>query len=424
MSIKGTILVILLFVASMAGCSNENIKSNIEIENNEPKLFNDLLSLTQYMNQFEGTAYVGSLSGPCYMVLLSNSNGDNIAELRYQINNYYQDKADKVDETYIITELNRKSAKKEGFGLTNTQDFEDIYFYGNVKGLKASINGGAITDGSGSGNIWFVLDSVHYELTYIMSSSANWSFHGSIVLSMEQYIKLKELFTNETLSENEVNSILKSGDLLEFSSNDTNFIVLGNNNYKVRISKAQIINNSNLNPLFSLTIKNVSDRNIDRVKLWLLYESTPASAWSNARRGYEGLNPLTYEVLTNSTLGFASLEAKNSPLWLDLYFSNPSNTQSSKYISEDERRRIIGSLSTEVKFTFSLVFKKPGYYFNYGRKEPIHFNEMSIAQILNNSEFLDIWEKINEYPAIVIQVHDFDRDEWRHSSFIYFELVD
>ena len=79
------ILAILLFAASIIGCSNGNKNSNGEIENNETnviddpvkeqelpkesKLFNDLLSLTQNLNQFEGTAFVGSLDGPCYILL-------------------------------------------------------------------------------------------------------------------------------------------------------------------------------------------------------------------------------------------------------------------------------------------------------------------------------------------------------------------
>ena len=222
------ILAILLFAASIAGCSNGNKNSNSEIEDNESnviddqvkeqelhkesKLFNDLLSLTQNLNQFEGNAFVGSLDGPCYMVLTSNSQGDNIAKLRYQINNYYQGKADKVDETYTITELKRKSAKIDGLSLNNTRDYEDIYLYGSAEGFKASINDGAITDGSGSGNIWFVLDSVDYELTYVMASSANWSFQGSIKLEVEQYIKLKEIFIDKKLSGNEVKAISKSQD--------------------------------------------------------------------------------------------------------------------------------------------------------------------------------------------------------------------
>lgn len=425
------ILAILFFTASLVGCSNGNKNSNSEIENNksnvigqelpkESKLFNDLLSLTQNLDQFEGTAFVGSLDGPCYMVLTSNSQGNNIAKLRYQINNYYQGKADKVDETYTITELKRKSAKNDGFGLNNTRDYEDTYLYGSVNGLKASINDGAITDGSGSGNIWFVLDSVDYELTYIMASSANWSFQGSIKLEVEQYIKLKELFTNKKLSENEVKSISKSQDLLELSSNDTNFIALGNNKYKVLISKAQLINRSNLKPLFTLTIKNASNRNIDIVSLSRLYESTPESAYSNAPGSDQGLNPLVYEVFKNSTLG------EDNGRDISLYFSEFKSDKygNSSYLSEDERLKVINSLSKEVKFTFDLTFEKPGYWFNYRKDEPINFKELSIAQILTNKEFIDKWENINKYPAITFIIHDLDRDEWQDIPVeIYFELV-
>lgn len=431
------ILAILFFTASIVGCSNGNKNSNSEIENNESdvideqvteqelpkesKLFNDLLSLTQNLNQFEGTAFVGSLDGPCYMVLTSNSQGDNIAKLRYQINNYYQGKADKVDETYTISEFKRKSAKKDGFGLNNTRDFEDTYLYGSIKGLKVSMNDGAITDGSGLGNIWFVLDSVDYELTYIMASSANWSFQGSIGLEMEQYIKLKELFTNKKFSENEVKSISKSQDLLELSSNDTNFIALGNNKYKVLISKAQLINKSNLTPLFTLTIKNVSNRNIDIVSLNRLYETTPESAYSNASGSDQGLNPLVYEVFKNSTLG--DNYWGNNLYSGELYFSG-SKVDNSSYLSEDERLKVINSLLKEVKFTFDLTFEKPGYWFNYRKDEPINFKEMSIAQILTNKEFIDKWENINMYPAITLKIHDLDRDEWQNVPVeIYFELV-
>ena len=421
------ILAILLFAISITGCSNGNKNSSQEIENSEAKviddskLFNDLLSLTQKLDQFEGTAFVGSLDGPCYMVLTSNSQGYNIAKLRYQINKYYQGKADKVDETYTITELKRKSAKNDGFGLNNTRDYEDTYLYGSVNGLKASINDGAITDGSGSGNIWFVLDSVNYKLTYIIASSANWSFQGSIGLEMEQYIKLKELFTNKKLSENEVKSISKSQDLLELSSNNTNFIALGNNKYKVLISKAQLINRSNLKPLFTLTIKNVSNRNIDIVELSSLYESTPESAYSNAPGSDQGLNPLVYEVFKNSTLG------EDNGRYLNLYFSKFKSDKygNSKYLSEDERLKIINSLSKEVKFTFDLTFEKPGYWFNYRKDQPINFKELSIAQILTNKEFIDKWENINKYPAITFKIHDLDRNEWQDIPVeIYFELVD
>lgn len=415
------ILAILLFAISIAGCSNGNKNSSQEIENSETyeiddpvqeqelpkesKLFNDLLSQTQNLNQFEGTAYVGSLDGPCYMVLTSNSQGDNISQLRYQINNYYQGRSDKVDETYTITDLKRKSAKKDGFGLNNTRDFDDIYLYGNVKGLKASINDGTITDGSGSGNIWFVLDSVDYELTYIMASSANWSFQGSIGLEMEQYIKLKELFSNKKLSENEVKSISKSQDLLELSSNDTNFIALGNNKYKVQISKNKLIENSKggqlnysyIEPLFTTKIKNISNIQIDKISMNKLYESMPESAYPNASRrsNDKGLNPL-HDILEKSTLD-----------WLSQTLS----------LSEHKEK--------EVDFIFNLKFNKPGYWFNYPKDDHKRFNDMTIEQILNDSQFLDKWEIISAYPAIKMTIHDAERDQWQEVPVeIYFELVD
>ncbi len=200
----------------------------------ESNLFNDLFSLTQNLNQFVGNAFLGSLDGTCYMVLKSNSQdyqkylsdggtkiyagamrrrgGYKIAQLRYQINNYLQATSIKADETYTITELKRKSAKKEsgyGFGLNNTRDYEDTYLYGSVKGLKASIDNGAIIDGSGRGNIWFVLDSVDYELTYVieLNSKAKAAFSGSVRLNTGQYIKFKELFGNRELSKKEIEEL-------------------------------------------------------------------------------------------------------------------------------------------------------------------------------------------------------------------------
>ena len=410
---KMRILAILLFAVSITGCSNGKENSEAKVES---KLFNDLLSLTQNLDQFEGTAFVGSLRGPCYMVLTSNSQGDKIAKLRYQINNYYQGKADKVDETYTIIELKRKSAKKDGFGLKKTRDYEDTYLYGSIKGLKASINDGAITDGSGSGYIRFLLDSVDYELTYVMASSANWSSQGSIGLEMEQYITLKELFTNKKLSENEVKSISKSKNLLELSSNDNNFIALGDNKYKVLISKAQLINQSNLTPLFTFTIKNTSSRNIDMIYLSELYEST-----SEFFLATDGLNPLVYEVFLNSTLGEDN--GGSEVLFLSELFK--VQYRNNVDFSEDQKQLIINSLSTQVEFTFNLTFDKPGYWFNLELDEPVNFKELSIAQILNNNEFLEKWKNINKYPAITFKIHDLDRDEWKDIPVeIYFELVD
>mgnify|MGYP007057169701 CR=1 FL=1 len=414
------ILAILFFTASIVGCSNGNKNSNSKIENNESnvideqvteqelpkesKLFNELLSLTQNLDQFKGTAFVGSLDGPCYMVLTSNSQGDNIAKLRYQINNYYQGKADKVDETYTLIELKRKSAKKDGFGLNNTRDYEDTYLYGSIKGLKASINDGAITDGSGSGNVWFVLDSVDYELTYVMASSANWSFQGSIKLEVEQYIKLKELFTNKKLSENEVKAISKSQDLIELSSNDTNFIALGNNKYKVLISKKELIANQRkdmhgnkvdwsaetaITPLFKCKIKNVSNKNIDKVAFGDLFPTLDHLAYGRNSYGRH-----IYWFLEGSTL------------WDYFPSQNISNDQG-------------------FEFVFNLTINSSRWHGGHGPELEYLGKNIPMNEILNDNEFLRMWNGANSSPAIKLYVHDLDRDEWQDIPVeIYFELVD
>lgn len=424
------ILAVLFIAVCIKGCSNGTKNSNQQIEKNERKsesledwvneivvdsvqeelpeelpiesnLFSDLLGLTQILNQFEGTAFVGSLDGPCYMVLASNSQGDNIAKLRYQINNYYQGKADKVDETYTITELKRKSAKKVGFGLNNTRDFENTYISGSVKGLKASINDGAITDGSGSGNIWFVLDSVNYELAYVMASGRNWSFQGSIKLEDYQYSKLKELFTNKKLSENEVNAISKSRELLELNSNDSNFVSLGNNQYKVLISKNALVTNwrkNNVNPyyndgfswyaktkiqnLFSLNIKNISCKNIRKIFIDRLY--TLRNKSPNAEKVYWFM--------------------EGSTLWGD------------RILNFDQEN--------EVNFTFDLVFSCRRLMEQRGLQ---HLGlEKTMEEVLNDSTFQKVWTEANLRPAIAnCRIYNNDRQEWQDVPIeIYFELVD
>ena len=400
------ILAILLFSASILGCSNGNKNSNSEIENNESnviddqvkeqelpkesKLLDDLLSLTQNLNQFEGTAFVGSLNGPCYMVLTGNSQGDNIAKLRYQINNYSQGKADKVDETYTITDLKRKSAKKNGFGLNNTRDYEDTYLYGSVKGLKASINDGAITDGSGSGNIRLVLDSVNSKITYVMASSANWSFQGSVRLATEQYIKFKELFENRELSKKEIEDIYKAKDIIKITSSDSNFISLGNNKFKVLISKKKLIidkwNDGTIKPLFTGQIENISNKNIDRVRFKDLYPDVDTS----------DRNPNGHDVF---------------------WFFEGSSIHVGKFI----RMRLNDNKS---EFKFNLGFNPDRLYPEYSQKW-YHLKDSNLQEVLNDETFLNTWGIVNSSPALKLQIHDVERDAWEDLLIeIYFELVD
>jgi len=400
------ILAILLFSASILGCSNGNKNSNSEIENNESnviddqvkeqelpkesKLLDDLLSLTQNLNQFEGTAFVGSLNGPCYMVITGNSQGDNIAKLRYQINNYSQGKADKVDETYTITDLKRKSAKKYGFGLNNTRDYEDTYLYGSVKGLKASINDGAITDGSGSGNIRLVLDSVNSKITYVMASSANWSFQGSVRLATEQYIKFKELFENRELSKKEIEDIYKAKDIIKITSSDSNFISLGNNKFKVLISKKKLIidkwNDGTIKPLFTGQIENISNKNIDRVRFKDLYPDVDTS----------DRNPNGHDVF---------------------WFFEGSSIHVGKFI----RMRLNDNKS---EFKFNLGFNPDRLYPEYSQKW-YHLKDSNLQEVLNDETFLNTWGIVNSSPALKLQIHDVERDAWEDLLIeIYFELVD
>lgn len=400
------ILAILLFSASILGCSNGNKNSNSEIENNESnviddqvkeqelskesKLLDDLISLTQNLNQFEGAAFVGSLNGPCYMVLTGNSQGDNIAKLRYQINNYSQGKADKVDETYTITDLKRKSAKKDGFGLNNTRDYEDTYLYGSVKGLKASINDGAISDGSGSGNIRLVLDSINSKITYVMASSANWSYQGSARLATEQYIKFKELFENRELSKKEIEDIYKAKDIIKITSSDSNFISLGNNKFKVLISKKKFkydrYNDPTIKPLFTGQIENISNKNIDRVDFKVLYPDID-----------------TYD--------------RNSNGWDIFWFFEGSSIHVGKFI----RMRLNDNKS---EFKFNLGFEPSRLYPEY-REKWYHLKDSNLQEILNDETFLNTWDIVNSSPALKLQIRDVERDAWEDLPIeIYFELVD
>jgi hypothetical protein len=397
------ILLAILFSAFMISCSNGDNSSNQELENeeatsSEPKFFNELLQLTQGLNQFEGTAFVGSLDGPCYMVLSSNSQNDNIAKLRYQINNYTLGTADKVDETYTITELERKSAKKDGFNLNNTRDYEDTYLYGSVEGYKASINDGAITDGSGSGNIWLVLDSVDYELTYVMASSANWSFQGSIKLEPEHYIKLKELFINKKLSENELKEISKSKEILKLTSNDSNFVSLGNNKYKVLISKKALVDNwtkhkfgpdnngyswcakSEIKDLFHLNIKNISNKKIGKISIDQLY-----------------------------TLMNKSEEAEKA-----FWFMEGSTLWNSKTLNFNGENEI--SFNFDLLLSCSRLITKRGL-------EHLH-DERTMEEVLQDPAFQKFWKKANARPAIAnLRIFDNERQKWQDTSVeIYFEL--
>ena len=413
--------VTILFSAFLLCCSNENKNSNKVTENDETginnlqgatKLFNKLLNLTQNLNQFEGSAFVGALDGPCYMILTKNTEDDKIVKLRYTINNIYADipSSDKVDETYTITDFSRKFIKTDGIGRLKAKDgYVDEYFYGKVNGLKASINDGAITDGSGPGEIYFILDSLSYRCKYIMAGEGNWSFHGSIGLELDQYIVFREYFLNRTLSENEKKLIYKSKEIIQVSSNDSNFISLGENKYKVLVSEKELINNLNhpkgysasgangpsgkkrysgcdsyIDNLFTLKIKNISNKNISKLSLRTLFDKS-----INWRKS-QGFT----ETLKGSSL---------QRLPKDISF--------------------IDSSKKEAEFIYNLVFHKPGYLWSYPNENYKRFNQMSLQEVFNDKEFLQKWEFFSKYPAITMQAYDADNKSWIDIPVeIYFEF--
>jgi hypothetical protein len=236
-----------------------------------------------------------------------------------------------------------------------------------------------------------------------MASSANWSFQGSIGLEMEQYIKLKELFTNKKLSENEVKSISKSQDLLELSSNDTNFIALGDNKYKVLISKKALIANqrkdmhgnevdwsaeTSLTPLFKCKIKNVSTKNIDKVAFGDLFPTLDHLAYGSNSYGRH-----IYWFLEGSTL------------WDYFPSQNISSNQ-------------------DIEFIFNLTMNSGRWHGGSGPELEYLGKNISMNEILNDNKFLRMWNEANSSPAIKLSVHDLDRDEWQDVPVeIYFELV-
>ena len=84
--------------------------------------------------------------------------------------------------------------------------------------------------------------------------------------------------------------------MLELSSNETNFIELGNNKYKVLISKKELIANQrkdmhgnnvdwsaeiSINPLFTCNVMNISNKNIDKVDFGDLFPSLDHSAYGS-----------------------------------------------------------------------------------------------------------------------------------------------
>jgi len=398
------LLPITLFLVS-CGSENQNsqkIKLDDESTNTveklvtEPKLSKEKLLIEQlsqfvvYLNQFEGNAFIGALDGRCYMTFFSNPNEEYITKLRYQIDNYYQAKQDKVDETHTVDSLERRSAKKDGFGISNTDNFSNIFLKGKTSGLKASLNDGIISDMNSTGDIWFLLDSVDHKLVYFLTYSTNCRFNGNIDLDLEQHVKIKELFMNRKLSKKEEAEILKSNDIFEITSNDLNFISLGENKYKVLISKSKLIENamgqkSAITPLFTCLIKNISDKKIDFIYLSTAYKTSQKTSL-----------PYSYEATSTIGQHYGTGQGKG----VKLFFYDSWLFDYSDYYSINDTK-ILNSLRKDIELKFNLNLDNP-------------LNENTITGLS---------------PSITIQyIHELDRKMdkqfLKEEYQIYFEFVD
>ena len=83
------------------------------------------------------------------------------------------------------------------------------------------------------------------------------------------------------------------------------------------------------------------------------------------------------------------------------------------------------SNNQDIEFKFNLVMNSVRWRGGHGPELEYLSKNISMNEILNDSEFLRMRNGANSYPAIKLSVHDMDRDEWQDVPIeIYFELID
>lgn len=188
--------------------NDKAMKSN---DLNKLNLLDSLFLITNDLINLSGTAFYGELDGQCYMALIQNESGQTLSKIRYQVNNYMIGKIDKVDETWIISNLQRKSIKEKTDNpaiKSNQSKCADAFLLADVQCFKRSVNDGFISDGVNTGKMFFFLDTINYSLKYIIAESENFQqFRVSIDLDEIKYRNIKNLFDNmQTVNELESDS--------------------------------------------------------------------------------------------------------------------------------------------------------------------------------------------------------------------------
>ena len=181
------------------------------------KLYDDFFNLTNSYGQFKTGARclyynkfgteVRSFDGYGFSQIMKIQN-DTTYQFRFVIDNstdvalhggYYA--PDKLTGSFMVSGLQRKSKSTSELWETSYNDrYIDAILFGSVKGIKSSMNNREMKDIPGSGDIFFLLDSVNYKLEYKTQSKDGFDFGGEIDLKLNQYTEVYELFTNKKLT--------------------------------------------------------------------------------------------------------------------------------------------------------------------------------------------------------------------------------
>lgn len=209
---------ILIFVK---GCFSffDNNDNQLELKNSQ-NLFD---SLSKYTGNFSGSVKMGNIRGNSFAVLKNGKKQDDdfqkIIRLRYQVFTPISGSFNKLDETYVIEDLQKIPSDSSSFPYTNYEKYVKTYIEGNFKGLKSILNDGPIENASGYGKIRFFIDSLNRNLKYHMDGEGNFDYYGQWELGKNDHVEIKKIFV-DNISNNERDKILKSYNTVEFISDN------------------------------------------------------------------------------------------------------------------------------------------------------------------------------------------------------------
>lgn len=406
---KNKIVLILFAGILLLSCgSNEE-----QVENDT--LFETIKSITDTLEQFEGTAFVGNLDGDCYMILKNGKQeGDRtekVMRLRYAVVNPYAGTANVLDETYLVTNLVRKKNSVDSIGLIDPENYANDYIEGDFSALKSSIDGGAIVDGNGEGRIIFAIDSVHRKLSCIMDGTGNYTYQGSISLTPENHITVKTIF-KDTIQPEEEEKILSGYKTLTLRSDD--LIDLGNGSFKVQLSKQDLI---------EYTVENYDDYE-DTV--WYETKDIPLIKMAEI----ENISDNIYSMLEISERFHDMNHSSTREQEVLYYATGGSSSRDDSWFFYDV---IPGNKHS---FSFSLVVNPQrigtadnGYFpstccDDEGHSIPHRLEYAKPVELFEDTDFLSVFNKASELPMIIISGRTENDYEDQVLAKIYLELVE